>query len=917
MWRLGSNKLFRVRMWMLAALFMAACVPFKPPAAPTAPTTEKHPMAAKDTGEPVSPPVVTERGLEPIAKKPAPQTEPVADESVVVKADTPENAAAPKTVISKPVAAPTQGPDPAGLPPKRITAMEVLETGKGARVSLKGNGSLQYNLFPLMDPPRLLLVFPATTLGPAVQPRTLDRSTIVGLFPRERKDGSGNLEIILREMLDYDVQERPDGLNITVFANKRKAGSRAGIKNVRATQDESGTHIHLLGTGVIPRPQTYRINNPPRLVMDLFGVEGPVKPLNMAISSPEAAKMELVDGPQKTRLIVDLADPTVAFRVGRDGGMPVIHLTHQTVTTRADGRPSTPAIQTVDFTRDGEDGVVRIRVNKPGIVLDTRRQDQNLLLTLKNTSIPSELSRRLDVRAFGGPVSTIDSYADGTNSRIVVSLSDPADIHDILQKEHEIFVRVQSKENAARAEESKETVKPLYSGDKISMDFKDIDIKNALRLIAEISELNIILSDSVTGTLTMRLVEVPWDQALDLMLDSQGLGKVVQGNVMRIAPMADIQRLNEARIQAQQSSRQLEAIITEMIPISFATAAEIRDLILDRNSQSATGAPAQGAGTGTTPAGTGGARGNQQQGRSSNLLSEVGSVSIDPRTNTLIVKDMASNIAKIREMVTLLDRPIPQVLIEARIVTVDRNSSFALGINWGLNFKDRLNSPLGISSTMNSAYTVQQDVTTRGERRPIMSASPVMVNLKPAGTVGNVGMHLGSISPIIDVGIEIGALEDGGKAKTISSPRVITVNGHKASISQGVTVYFPAESESGGTTLEPQQAQLVLEVTPQVSPNGFITMEVDVTNDALASTGGTASGVPAINNKNISTKAMIKDGETLVLGGVFQDLITDSQGGVPKFKEIPLLGWLFKNKQSSNTQSELLIFITPRIVGPT
>ena len=891
------NKGFPVAVGLLAVLLAAACTPLKPPVSPpAAETAQPHPLARSRTA-------TAEAAATTVAA-----TAAAADATVdAVMADAP------------PPADPEVAKAPE-LPQRRILAMEMLETGRGSRVSLKGDGPIRYKLFQLDNPPRLLLAFPATTLGPAVQPRTLDSGPITGLFPREKADGSSNLEIILGQSRDHDVSEQPDGLDVTILSGAvQKADKRPQIRSARFSQDEKGTRIHLLGAGVMPTPQTFRLNNPPRLVMDLFGVDGPAKTLRMPVATPEAQEMELAKGPEKVRLTVDLADPAIAFRVGQDEGMPVIHLTHQTatVTDSANGQTQ-PGIQAVDFTRDGLDGVVRIRLNQPGIVLESRHEEQNLLLTLKETAIPAELTQRMDVKAFGGPVTTIDAYAEGGDSLIVVAMSDPADQFDILQKEQEILVRIQPAVPAVAAGASGSTA---YEGEKISMDFKDIDIQNALRLIAEISGLNIILSDTVTGRLTMRLVDVPWDQALDLMLDARGLGKVLQGNVMRVAPMDEIQRVTEARIQARQSNNQLEPVITEMIPVSFATAGEIRDLLLDRNSQSAGG---QGAAAGAGAGGTAGAGGNAGaqagqggQSRGSALLSSAGSVSVDERTNTLIVKDVASNMVKIREMVALLDRPVPQVLIEARIVTVDRNSSFALGINWGMNLKDALNSTLGISDSAANAYTAQQDVTTRTERRPRMTTTtiPMNVNLKPGSTTGNLGIHLGSISPIIDLDIEIGALESGGKAKTISSPRVLTVNGHQASISQGVTVYYPAESQGGGTTMEPQEAELSLSVRPQVSPNGYVTLDVDVTNDSVGSAPGSA--VPPILTKQVTTKAMIKDGETLVLGGIFQNIVTDSQGGVPKLKEIPGLGWLFKNKITNDTQSELLVFITPRIVGPS
>lgn len=508
---------------------------------------------------------------------------------------------------------------------------------------------------------------------------------------------------------------------------------------------------------------------------------------------------------------------------------------------------------------------------------------------MKETTLSHQLShrgaagKRLDVRAFGAPVHTIDIDTEGQDARIVVTLNDAADQHEIMQQGETILLRVTPAEIQAGTGK-----KGVYSGEKISMDFKDIDIQNALRLLAELNGLNILTSDSVQGTLTMRLVDVPWDQALDMILEAKGLGKVLQGNVLRIAPLAEIQRMAEARLRAQESNQQLEPITTEMIPVSFASASDIRTLLME---------------------------GDQEKG--TRLLSQSGSVSIDQRTNTLIVKDMVSHQAQIRRMVAALDKPIPQVLIEARIVEVRRDSAFNLGINWGFNYKNSPSSSLGISSTADNAYQVQQHATTQDARRPRMSGEnlPLNVNLMPQDVAGQLGIHLGSLSPLMDLDIELGALESDGKAKTISSPRVLTTDNQPASISQGSRQPYPTQAEGGGTTYDFIDAFLSLRVTPHVTANGFITLEVHATNNALGASLSTAP--PPISTKEVQTQALVKNGQTIVLGGIFQNNHTDGQTGIPKLSNMPYLGWLFKNKTMSDSQSELLIFITPHIVNPT
>jgi type IV pilus assembly protein PilQ len=298
----------------------------------------------------------------------------------------------------------------------------------------------------------------------------------------------------------------------------------------------------------------------------------------------------------------------------------------------------------------------------------------------------------------------------------------------------------------------------------------------------------------------------------------------------------------------------------------------------------------------------------------------VGTVSVDQRTNTLIVKDMAANLAKIRAMVAKLDKPIPQVLIEARIVEIGRDSVFGLGINWGFNYKRETGANMGISNTAANAYLVQQNPTIQnaGQRALMTGGTDPNFNIRtmPPGVASNLGIHLGSLSPLLDLDIELGALESNGKAKTISSPRVLTANNKEANISQGVRQPYQSESRSGGVTYQYIDAALSLKVTPHVTASGSITLEVSAKNNSIR--GAIAPGAPpAIDTREVETQALVKDGQTIVLGGILQNRQTENQTGIPELKDVPLLGWLFKNKATTSNQLELLVFITPRIVDHT
>ncbi|MBF0370714.1 MAG: type IV pilus secretin PilQ [Magnetococcales bacterium] len=780
----------------------------------------------------------------------------------------------------------------------RISRIEAVESGQGSRISIFGATPDKYQVYQLDNPPRLLLTLPGMEMDPTVQPLTVDLPTVGDLFPSNTGDEGARLEITLKGDTQYEVQERVGGLDIYILSLTQEETSGATqIQDVRISESETGTRIQLLGSGTIVNPKAIRLNNPPRLVVDMTGLSEPVEPRHFQVLSDEVRTVRLGGSAGKARLLVELTDAQVIFELEEESGLPVILLAHQSADrTATQAALKTPieeestlaaGVEAVDFTLDGENALVRVRLSKTDVVVDSHQDGTNLIIDLEGMAIPQELIRRLDVSDFGSPVNTVDTYPQGDNARLVAALQDPSSRHEILQKGQEIQLKVMPASPSGASSTIGGTDGTTYTGKRISMDFKDIDVQNAFKLLAQISNLNIILSDTVTGTLTMRLVEVPWDQALDLMLEAKGLGRVQQGNVLRIAPLSEIQQNAQDRLQVQESNQQLDPLVTEMIPVSFASAPDIRTLLME---------------------------GDQTQG--TRILSTRGTVSIDARTNTLIVKDSVTNLAKIREMVSKLDKPIPQVLIEARIVEMDRSSSMALGINWGFNYKNTLNNNFAISDSAANAYTTHQDATNTYERRASMSGNTAQnVSLMPSTTVGQIGLHMGSISPLLDLDIELGALETQGYAKTISSPRVLTTNNQLASINQGINQPYPTESESGGVTYAYIQADLSLEVTPQVTPNGYITLAVAATNNSLGSSSSVGAP-PPINTKEVNTNVLVKNGETIVLGGIFQDIATDGNSAVPELHKIPFLGWLFKNKSISSSQTELLIFITPRIINP-
>lgn len=765
--------------------------------------------------------------------------------------------------------------------PVVIHRLETAEINRGMTVSVWFNRQPRYQVLKLNSPRRLLLVFEKTQFGPAVQPRVMKSPLINGIFPAGTEDGSGRLEIGLRTDCEYDINEVSGSLVLTLFSQPSLAASEiTEIRDLAVSTGDRVTVIRGIGSGVAPEPKAFRLPDPPRLIIDWIGLKGGTNK-KVVIDSPEARDATLASSADKTRVAVNLKSVDVDFQISQDKGMPVITLSERKLVQASGDRP---AVRAVEFNQEQKISRVRIATSYRSTGVETQRKDNVLILRLKNTDVPKKWVRRMDVTAFGGPVSAIDTYREGSQAVVAINLANNGDTHAIVETPEEIQVRV-TPSGGGGTEKAGEKI--AFEGKKVSLDFKDINIQNVLRLLAETNNLNIILSDAVTGTVTMRLVDVPWDQALSLILEAKGLGKVLEGNVLRVAPLTEIQNMAEASLKAQQGKQQLEPFETELIPVSFAEAGKLKTLLMEG-----------------------------EQGKGTRLLSQSGMVSIDDRTNTLIVKDTAANIGRVKEMVAKLDRPIPQVLINARIVGINRNSSASLGINWGFNFKNGVDANGAVSDSAANAYAVQQNSGgLQTSPRPLMTTSaPVNVSLMPDSSVGRMGVHLGSISPLLDLDIELGALESEDKARTISSPRVLATNNKAATINQGVKVPYQTQSASGGTTTQFADATLSLAVTPHVAPNGFITMEVSVTNNSMGS--NPTGGPPPINTKSINTQVMVKDGETIVLGGIFQNTASDGSGGVPGLSDVPFVKWLFKNKTTSDSQNELLVFITPRIVQP-
>ena len=670
----------------------------------------------------------------------------------------------------------------------------------------------------------------------------------------------------------------------------------------------SEKRVVLSATTGIEQVRYFTLDSPQRLVVDLYGVapgeHADTVPLNEGFKQLRVGPLD-----NKTRFVFDVDGsefPTFNVKVEPDQVI-VTWEPSQKTTAAALAAPvmkGSAKIVSIDF--DSEKGQSKLNIVVDGTVTATEptRDGDKIQFSLKNTTLPRALRREFDTLAFPSAIYSATPYLVNSGGvpavRFVVQLK--ADQPYRLEKEAAGYVFIvdngpydqatppitgilpvpakgemgmtsasmPTSSPAAAAQSSQQGViinkklsgkeKKTYTGAKTSLVFDNADVRDILRLIAEISNLNIIASDEVKGNITLRLIDVPWDQALDLILDVSGLGMVREGNVVRVLPKDTIRSMKEAELTAVNSQEKLEPLATEVVTVSYADLGAVAGPVKE-------------------------------------ILSDRGNLTPDSRNKYLIITDVPKRIAKAKELISILDTPERQVMIEARIVEVSSSYSRDLGINWGINYS----SP---GSTIEDA-----GVGIGGD---------FLIDLPDgAGSVGEdaglaAGITFGEIGInklVLD--LRISALEANGKAKIVSLPKVTTLNGETAKISQGTSIPYQTTSD-GGTTTEFVNAELKLEVTPVINPDDSIIMEIVTTNDSPSITSGATA--PSIDTKQAETKVLVHDGETTVIGGIFVENNSDSETGTPWLMELPILGHLFKSTSKQSSKSELLVFITPRIL---
>lgn len=533
---------------------------------------------------------------------------------------------------------------------------------------------------------------------------------------------------------------------------------------------------------------------------------------------------------------------------------PVASITASAPTTSY--ASSEKSVNNIDFRR-GKDGSGRILIHlsDPNSPIDIKQQGSTIIADLVGISVPGHLQRRLDVMDFATPVQSIDTRQSGKNAQVIIKAN--GDISQLAYQSKSVYtIEVKPYTPDQRRQRQKKEIS--YSGEKLSLNFQDIEVRSVLQLIADFTGLNVVVSDSVSGNLTLRLKNVPWDQALDIIMRTKGLAKRQEGNVLLIAPADEIATRERAALESSKEKLELSPLRTEILALNYADAQEMADLL---RSQSSSGE------------------------KSNSILSDRGSVTIDRRTNNLLVHETTDKLDEIRALIQSLDIPVRQVMIEARIVTANDNFTRELGGNLGIKDVSTHNS-----GTLNSEYNVGFLPSTAGP-----------------GTLG-----LQFLKNNLQLDLEIAAAQEENRAEIVASPRIITSNKTKARIEQGVEIPYEEATSSGATSVAFKKAVMSLEVTPHITKDDRINMELLVTRD---SQGDEVSGVPTIDTRKVQTQVLVDNGETVVLGGIFEKNSSETSSKVPLLGDIPILGRLFRIEKVSDQKKELLIFVTPKIIN--
>ncbi len=648
-------------------------------------------------------------------------------------------------------------------------------------------------------------------------------------------------------------------------------------------------------------PAGFAVQAPPRVAIDLPGVSNGSGKSNIEVNQGNVRSVSVASSGDRTRLVLNLKVPST-YHAEIQGKSLLISLDTGVASAPATAAPAAADshfaasqnsdaldLRDIDFRR-GTDGAGRIVVNLAStqVGVDLKQQGKDLVIDFLRSTAPAKLRRRLDVSDFGTPVQTVTTTQAGDHVHMVVTASGTWE-HSAYQTDNQFVLEVRP----ARNEPNKLVAGPGYSGQRLSLNFQSIEIRSLLQIIADFSDFNVVTSDSVNGTVTLRLKDVPWDQALDIILQSKGLDKRRSGNVLLIAPKDELAAKEQVDLEAKKKIADLEPMHAQAFQLNYTKSDDVAKALLGNSSSSGGGA-------------------------SSRLLSVRGTVLSEPRTNQLFVSDIPSKLEEVQAMIARIDIASRQVMIEARIVEASDNFGRALGIKLGTTsnaFHVGGSQYVGVGGNYNAVATETGQTTsttfplTDGQFVNFPAAAGVVSSSATAATFA---LSLFSASASRFLNLELSALEEDGSGRIISSPRVITADQVQAVVEAGEELPYQQATSSGATSVTFQKAQIRLQVTPQITPEGNVILDVDVNKDSV---GRSTSAGFAIDTKHVKTTALVENGGTVVLGGLFQQNEQTVTDKVPFLGDIPFLGNLFKSTSKLQTRTELLIFITPRIIS--
>ncbi len=667
---------------------------------------------------------------------------------------------------------------------------------------------------------------------------------------------------------------------------------QAGVEVVRIELSESLKEV----------PAGFVVQVPPRIALDLPGIANGMGRNTVEINAGNLRSASVAQAGERTRVVLNLRQASSYRTQLEDKALLVIlenSSTQQAASGTSKGKPPEPlhfapslnatsqTLRDIDFRR-GNDGAGRVVIGLPSnqVGVDIQQQGPNLVLEFPKTSLPPELRRRLDVVDFGSPVQYVSASQVGDKVRVIVEPKGSWE-HSAYQSDNQFVLEVRPQ----KVDPNKLVQGPGYAGDKLSLNFQSIEVRALLQVIADFTNFNVVTSDSVTGNVTLRLKDVPWDQALDIIMQARGLGLRKSGNVLWIAPKEDLAVQEKKELEAKAQLAQLEPLRTQSMQLNYVKAEDVMK--------------------GLTGSGTGYAR----------ILSSRGSVIAESRTNQLFVNDTSAKLEEIQALIAKIDVPVRQVLIEARIVEADDSFGRSLGVKLGVNdirasqggipgYNVGGNNYVAIGGNYNAAGgTTLQPGAGRSFNDTQMINLPAPSVL--SGTPQTFALTLFNATANRFLNLELSALEADGKGKIVSSPRVVTADQAKALIEQGEEIPYNQATSSGATATIFKKAVLKLEVTPQITPEGNVILDVDVNKD---SRGVLTPQGYAINNKHVKTQVLVENGGTVVLGGIFTQEEREDVKKVPFLGDVPVVGNLFKNKAKTSSKTELLIFITPKVV---